>query len=280
MVDQSQTVFYIERIQKHCLSTIQNWMYILIIGLIGGLIGGLIFGILFKLTTGIISSLIVGLILALIVKLSHHIEPYEAFALKLFSWCRLKQSLKNGLIVGLIVGAIVGLIVGGIDNNLISGLIFALIFGLIFGFLVGVVESLRTEMIDRQVPNQGIWASAKSIFPIFVLTLPLWIVGMWTIAWLQRKFGVGTESALHPDEFIRLGIAISMTINLVSHGSYACIHHIGLRITLYLNRHIPWNYAKFLDYCTQLILLRRIGGGYIFVHRLLLEHIATHTPNC
>jgi len=28
------------------------------------------------------------------------------------------------------------------------------------------------------------------------------------------------------------------------------------------------------DYCVDLIFLRRVGGGYIFVHRLLMEHFA------
>ncbi len=29
-----------------------------------------------------------------------------------------------------------------------------------------------------------------------------------------------------------------------------------------------------LDHCVDLIFLRRVGGGYIFVHRLLMEHFA------
>ena len=28
------------------------------------------------------------------------------------------------------------------------------------------------------------------------------------------------------------------------------------------------------DHCVDLIFLRRVGGGYIFVHRLLMEHFA------
>lgn len=28
------------------------------------------------------------------------------------------------------------------------------------------------------------------------------------------------------------------------------------------------------DHCIDLIFLRRVGGGYIFVHRLLMEHFA------
>ncbi len=37
-------------------------------------------------------------------------------------------------------------------------------------------------------------------------------------------------------------------------------------------------YARFLDYCHERILLRKVGGGYIFVHRLLQEYFARSTP--
>lgn len=40
------------------------------------------------------------------------------------------------------------------------------------------------------------------------------------------------------------------------------------------NNNIPWKLVTFLDYCVDLIFLRRVGGGYIFVHRLLMEHFA------
>jgi len=35
-----------------------------------------------------------------------------------------------------------------------------------------------------------------------------------------------------------------------------------------------WDYAKFLDYAAERILLRKVGGGYIFIHRMLLEYFA------
>jgi hypothetical protein len=38
---------------------------------------------------------------------------------------------------------------------------------------------------------------------------------------------------------------------------------------------MPWNYPRFLDYAAERILLRKVGGGYIFTHRLLLDYMAT-----
>ena len=47
-----------------------------------------------------------------------------------------------------------------------------------------------------------------------------------------------------------------------------------LRFMLYRRGIIAWNLPHFLDYCTERIFLRKVGGGYIFIHRLLLEHFA------
>jgi hypothetical protein len=38
---------------------------------------------------------------------------------------------------------------------------------------------------------------------------------------------------------------------------------------------MPLDYVRFLDYCAERIFLRKIGGGYVFVHRLLLEYFAS-----
>ena len=38
-----------------------------------------------------------------------------------------------------------------------------------------------------------------------------------------------------------------------------------------------WDFQKFLDYCVERALLNKVGDGYIFIHRLLLEYFATQT---
>ena len=54
----------------------------------------------------------------------------------------------------------------------------------------------------------------------------------------------------------------------------APIQHLVLRFILYCSGKMPWNYSRFLDYAAEHIFLRKVGGGYIFVHRLLLEYFA------
>jgi hypothetical protein len=59
-----------------------------------------------------------------------------------------------------------------------------------------------------------------------------------------------------------------------SFGGTAVINHYFLRFLLYRNGYVPLNYVRFLDFCVDRILLRKVGGGYIFIHRLLMEHFA------
>ena len=70
--------------------------------------------------------------------------------------------------------------------------------------------------------------------------------------------------------YMMLGMAIPFA--LLAGG--ACIKHLVLRIILYRNGYIPWNYASFLNYASDRIFLRRVGGSYIFIHRMLQEHFA------
>jgi len=57
-------------------------------------------------------------------------------------------------------------------------------------------------------------------------------------------------------------------------GGIACIQHFSLRLVLWYNRYIPWNYAKFLSRAAERRIIQQIGGRYRFIHRLLLDHFA------
>lgn len=52
------------------------------------------------------------------------------------------------------------------------------------------------------------------------------------------------------------------------------IQHFSLRLILTINDCLPRSLITFLEYAIHLIFLRRVGGSYIFVHRLLMEHFA------
>jgi hypothetical protein len=57
-------------------------------------------------------------------------------------------------------------------------------------------------------------------------------------------------------------------------GGQDVIQHYTLRFILYWRGHTPLRYVNFLDYAARLVFLQKVGGGYIFIHRLLLDHVA------
>jgi hypothetical protein len=70
-----------------------------------------------------------------------------------------------------------------------------------------------------------------------------------------------------------VGLVFGLIVGL-NRGGSAAIKHYALRLILWLNGHTPLNFIKFLDYCAKLIFLKKVGGGYIFIHRMLLDYFA------
>ena len=60
----------------------------------------------------------------------------------------------------------------------------------------------------------------------------------------------------------------------LNYGGLATMQHLTLRFILYINNRIPYNYSDFLDWASDTIILQKVGGGYIFIHRLLMEYFA------
>lgn len=57
-------------------------------------------------------------------------------------------------------------------------------------------------------------------------------------------------------------------------GGSAVIKYLLFRIIIWANRIMPWNITRFLDYCTERLILQRVGNRYRFIHRLVQEHFA------
>jgi hypothetical protein len=77
------------------------------------------------------------------------------------------------------------------------------------------------------------------------------------------------------------GILISLILSFnigfliaLSFGGMGVVQHLIIRITLFCLGCIPWNYARFLNHCTERLLLQRVGGRYRFIHRLVQERFA------
>ncbi|MDJ0898684.1 MAG: NACHT domain-containing protein [Xenococcus sp. MO_188.B8] len=255
MMNESQTVFLIEKIQPTWLesrSEIREYQIrnFLIGGLIGWLIGGLFM-------------------------LSNEITLFEQMS---WSW----QKAKSRLIRQLGLGLILGLIIGLLQVNPIGGLIMGLIGGLIFGLYSGLGS---TEVEQRTFPNQGIWSSAKN-FALVVLIVGLiiglimglvgliaGIFGMVITGMLGLIGGLVGGLILFGQWFFLGGLLFGPLVGL-QYGGATCIKHFNLRWMLYQKGLIPCDYARFLGYASERLLMKKVGGGYVFYHRMLMEHFA------
>ena len=248
--------------------------------MISGLVGGLIFGLIFglrnhwqsltsdiqtveslkwywgrALKSGLISGLIVGLITSWIVAIK--IEGL----LKTFGDLAMFWAL--ALLTFILIGGLIGVMFGGLNSSILetktvpgqgirlslrnagrAWIVFTLMFALVFALISGVTSGLATVIQEGETPLNGL---AKGLL-----------------------FGVGF--------FFVKGLLFGMTEGLLAalwYGGLDLIQHYTLRFILWRNGRIPRNLTDFLGYASDRIFLRKVGGGYIFAHRLLMEHFAS-----
>ena len=197
------------------------------------------------------------------------------------SWSSGKAA--KGLLVGLAGGLVSGFI-GGAAGGLAQTPLTQAAIVLAVGLGVGLGGGLLGGLVGREIgmrtqPNQGIWRSARNAIRVGLVgalagTLVLGTVfglagAASAVPDLRLVTGVGIGTGIGAAFGIAFGIAGGMFF-----GGLACVQHVLLRVVLYLSRQMPWNIARFLDHAVERIFLRKVGGGYIFVHRLLLEYFA------
>ncbi|MEQ8385358.1 MAG: NACHT domain-containing protein [Coleofasciculus sp. A1-SPW-01] len=68
------------------------------------------------------------------------------------------------------------------------------------------------------------------------------------------------------------GITVGLIVSFWA--MVSVIEYFVLRLTLWLTGQMPWNITRFLDYCTERLILQRVGNRYRFIHRLVQEHFA------
>ncbi|NEO93272.1 MAG: NACHT domain-containing protein [Moorea sp. SIO3G5] len=270
MVEESQTVFLIEKMQPYLLRNrkqkqIYGLMVGLMFGLMVGLMVGLIIGPMAMLMLGLMFGLMFGLMLGLMGGSKEEIKTVEILQV---NW---KKILINLLMVGL-MGGLMGGLMEGLTEGLMRGLMFGLVVGLIRGLMVGLESS---EIETKTSPNQGIWKSARNAITVWLMYGLIGGLMFGLMAGLTEGLTESLMAALMGGLMFGLvgGLMFGLIFGL-RNGGIACIQHFSLRLVLYRNNYIPWNYARFLDYAADRIFLQKVGGGYIFIHRMLMEHFA------
>jgi DNA polymerase III delta prime subunit len=210
-----------------------------------------------------------------------------------WSWSTIRDWLVEGITAGLERGVVLGLLFGvlailvgstvglpGLGTGIRSGIIgmgVSLLLALAISLNIGITGGLlrwltvqrgESDILPKEDAPSATWnvlvgglASALFLGLSYAITLGV------IFGFFDRQ-NIGT----------RAGSILGGTLGLVvvlRTGGGAYLQHLALRSVLYLRDYAPWRYTEFLDNATERLFLRKVGRGYIFVHRLLLEHFAT-----
>jgi hypothetical protein len=269
----NQTIFYLEQLQPDWLShrsrLFYRWSILLVftlgIVLFEELVWTLLMTLLFLFLERRVNIPLEGLPGALFMELSaglclglffrrHAIRPAELLT---WSWKDIWLRIQVGIALGLTGGvaflslpALAAKIAGkqlrerlhltpgeGIRLSAKNGISVGLTVGFMIGFILGPIEGL----LFGNLLATPMTLSMKFAFELF--------------------------------EGLFLGLFIGLLIGLIF-GLGAYLQHYVLRFWLWRTLAFPWKAIHFLDKATTYTLLRRVGGGYSFSHRLLLDYFA------
>ena len=292
LVWQGQTIFYLEDLQP-------NWLGLRssrVVGLVHGLFGALVYGLFFLLLSFGLDAPVYGLVVGLVYGLVDGLFGGKVIARRgvgglkpadtmRFSWAEVRRNLFYGLFVGLVYGLFVGLVfvvvfvlVGGLVDGLFFGLFAGLFGGLVYGLVYGLGlildEALVTgEIATRSCPNEGTRQSllrgARSV-AVFGVLFGL----VFGLSFEAVNAETGGDIRLGVGLLLSFGLFVGLGVGLDKGGGFA-IQHWVLRFLLWRKRFAPLRYVRFLDHAAERVFLRKVGGGYIFIHRMLMEHFAS-----
>ena len=205
-------------------------------GTIGGIMGGLFGGIAF---------LYVFAIKGYNRSSACDIQTIEGLA---WSWRGTSQGGLLGLGLGLLFRVVLGSKVG-------------IVFVFILGLSIGLLGGLRGKILEtKNTPNQGILLTLRNALSGALIVGSFSGVSVWLTVGVESGIVFGT---------------ILGGIMLFGYGGGDVVKHVILRLIFWRKNQITWNFAGFLDHTVNLLFMRRVGGGYIFMHRMLMEYFAS-----
>jgi hypothetical protein len=272
----NQSVLFLEQLQPDWLPKRQRFFYrscmVLTITLIVGLFEALVWTLIFFIPYVQMK----GLILAL-----------EGIPIALLG------IIPQGLFLGLALGLYVAFraiqpaeLLSWSRKDIWSRLFISLAIGLSGGGALFIFRALGIKIAGKQLtkrlslsPNEGIRRSAKNgVLVAFPLGLFVGIFFVLDVILLMNpvfRLHVGPSGAFLFE--LGEGLFYALLIGLVLafiFGLDAFLQHYILRFWLWRTHTFPLKVVPFLEDATARILIRRVGGGYSFTHRLLLDYFA------
>jgi GTPase SAR1 family protein len=199
----------------------------------------------------------------------------KLFALLIIAlWGGILYGVSFGLVIGLVVGLVAQLVfrlnfelIAALPYELAAELFFGMLFGMFFGMFAGP-EIQQLPKPQTHIPNEGIKRSFKTGMLFFLIAAP--VAALVTTGPFAILF-TGPVAGLFTALFTALVAGLSAGLFA---GLGTVLEHFLLRIILWRMHLFPPHAVSFLEDATARMLLRRVGGGYSFTHRLLLEYFA------
>jgi eukaryotic-like serine/threonine-protein kinase len=192
-----------------------------------------------------------------------------------FSFKRMMKGAFFGLIPAFVIGLLMFEYPKLSSGWYLLGVVF--FFSVVMAFFSGLIKSVQ-DIGDY--PNQGLKLSIRNAILIFGLIAIF--VSIFVAIYLSFIFSMNlsVETIRRMSGFFGgfFGPAIIGPLlgffGILFYGGIFVIKHFTLRCLLSMCGYLPWNLARFLDYCVDLNFLQKVGGGYQFIHKYVMEHFA------
>ena len=159
-----------------------------------------------------------------------------------------------------------------------DGLAVGLSYWLFVALLQGVSGAILEEHL-RIAPDQGIRLSVRN--GLFMGLIGSVVSGAFAFVAVLLRNVLSDPHYVMSNNYVIEGLLAALIVGLAGgiivgllNGWLAYIRHVVLRALLSRAGVIPSDYPDFLDEAASRILLRKVGGSYIFIHRLLLDYFA------
>jgi hypothetical protein len=174
-----------------------------------------------------------------------------------WSWHEARHGFLPAMPLMLIAVAVVAVIFAR-SNPLLVWLRYGLVYGAVAALGTIMIFGLRGKAVELlSYPNQGTWLAARNA------------------ARAGSLLGLAAGAAYGAVYGILPGLVVALRVGLLAalwYGAFDLIKHLTLRSLLVAAGQAPWNLVRFLNRASELGLLQKVGGAYMFVNRLVQEH--------
>jgi DNA-binding SARP family transcriptional activator len=179
-----------------------------------------------------------------------------------------------------------------LSASLVSALLFVYLGGWLSGGAIGIAVlivvwlggGLTSASLKQQLqPGHFLLRAARTAWQASLLVGSL-IVG--TVVLAATFFSLLLRVTAYDQElglqytFLELAgdttgiLLLGMGLAALCFGALSCLQHLLLRILIWRADQFPFRMVTFLDQVSHLAIVRRVGTGYMFMHRLLEEYCA------